>query len=115
MKGDRLKPEQLQNIAETLAKSHHQHLGVTRYPLQPPHAPAAVRLGHTDILSFTNALDAAREQWPGSDLCLIGAHGALGETNVDDPRDTLPPGLMQLLDPDLLIRIPVGDPEDQGD
>ena len=112
-----MKPEELQRIAAALQKSHHQHLGITRRPPKPPHAPPAARLERPDILSFGNALDNARAQWPDSDLCLIGAHGALGQTNIDDPSDTLPPGFLQLLDPDVLlpIPVPVGDPEDQGD
>jgi hypothetical protein len=115
MKGNSMKPEALHKIAEALQKSHHQHLGITPLPPKPPHAPPAAHLERPDILSFTNALDAAREQWPDSDLCLIGAQGALGPTNIDDPTDTLPPGFMQLLDPETLLRIPVGDPEDEGD
>ena len=50
-----------------------------------------------------------------ADLCLIGSHGAIGPTNIDDPTDTLAPGFLQFLDPETLLRIPVGDPEDQGD
>jgi hypothetical protein len=46
---------------------------------------------------------------------LIGADGALAPTNIDDPSDTLPPGFLQFLDPEMLIRIPIGDPEDQDD
>lgn len=107
--------EVLHKIAETLQKSHHQHLGITPQPPKPPHAPAAARLERNDLLSFTNALDNAREQWPGSDLCLIGADGALAPTNIDDPTDTLPPGFLQLLDPEVLMPVPVGDPEDQED
>lgn len=110
-----MKPEALHKIAETLQKSHHQHLGIAPQPPRPAHAPAAARLDRPDIISFTNALDSAREQWPGADLCLIGAHGALAPTNIDDPTDTLPLGFLQLLDPEVLMRIPIGDPEDQGD
>jgi len=110
-----MKPEVLHKIAAALQKSHHQHLGITPAPPKPPHAPAAARLERGDLLSFTNALDNAREQWPDSDLCLIGADGALGPTNIDDPSDTLPPGFLQLLDPEVLMAVPVGDPEDQGD
>ena len=110
-----MKPEALHKIAETLQKSHHQHLGITPRPLKPAHAPTVARLERPDIISFTNALDAASDEWPDSELCLVGAHGALAPTNVDDPTDTLPPGFLQLLDPELLIRIPIGDPEDQGD
>ena len=115
MKGDSMKPEELHKIAAILQKSHHQHLGVTSHPPKPPHAPAARRLERGDLLSFTHALDNARDQWPGSDLCLIGADGALAPTNIDDPSDTLPPGFLQFLDPEMLIRIPIGDPEDQDD
>ncbi|HTW66738.1 MAG TPA: hypothetical protein VME17_19095 [Bryobacteraceae bacterium] len=110
-----MKPEKLHQAAEALQKSHHQHLGITAHPPQPPHAPPAARLDGPDILSFTKALDRAREQWPDSDLCLIGAQGALGETNIDDPTDTMPPGFLQFLDPEVLMRVPVGDPEDEGD
>jgi hypothetical protein len=112
-----MKPEELHKVAEALQKSHHQHLGITRHPPRPPQSPPAVRLERPDILSFTNALDNARSQWPHSDLCLIGAQGALGGTNIDDPSDTLPSGVLQFLDPDLLlpIPVPVGDPEDAGD
>jgi hypothetical protein len=115
MKGNSMKPEALHKIAAALQKSHHQHLGITPHPPKPPHAPAAARLERGDLLSFTNALDNARDQWPGSDLCLIGADGALAGTNVDDPTDTLPPGFLQFLDPEMLMHIPIGDPEDQGD
>jgi hypothetical protein len=110
-----MKPESLQKVAETLRSAHHHHLGITAQPPKPPHAPAAAQLEHHDIQSFTSALDSARAQWPDTDLCLIGAHGALGPTNIDDPADTLPPGFLQFLDPETLLRIPVGDPEDQGD
>jgi hypothetical protein len=115
MKGNSMKPEALHKIAETLQKSHHQHLGITRQPPKPPHAPPASRLERHDLLAFTNALDNARDQWPDSDLCLIGADGALASTNIDDPTDTLPPGFLQFLDPEMLMRIPIGDPEDQED
>ncbi len=110
-----MKPEALQKIAQALQKSHHQHLGITSHPPKPPHAPPARRLERGDLLSFTNALDSARGAWPDSDLCLIGADGALAPTNIDDPSDTLPPGFLQFLDPELLTHIPIGDPEDQGD
>jgi hypothetical protein len=110
-----MKPESLQKIAEALRSSHHHHLGVTFEPPKPAHAPVAARLEHHDIQSFTSAFDNARELWPGSDLCLVAAHGALGSTNIDDPADTLPPGFLQLLDPEVLLRFPVGDLEDQGD
>ena len=110
-----MKPESLLKIAETLRASHHQHLGIAQHPPSPRHAPAAARLERGDIQSFTSALDDAREQWPDADLCLIGADGTLGTTNIDDPFDTLPPGFLQFLDAEPLLRIPVGDPEDQGD
>jgi hypothetical protein len=115
MKENSMKPEALHKIAEILRKSHHQHLGITRQPPKPPHAPPARRLERGDLLSFTNALDSARDQWPDSDLCLIGADGALAPTNIDDPSDTLPPGFLQFLDPEMLMHIPISDPEDQGD
>lgn len=110
-----MKPESLHKLAETLRTSHHHHLGITAYPPNPPNVPAATRLERPDIQSFGNAMDRAREQWPYSDLCLIGSHGAVGSTNMDDPTDTLPPGFLQFLDPETLFLIPVGDPEDQGD
>jgi hypothetical protein len=110
-----MKPDALHKIAEILQKSHHQHLGITAQPPKPPHAPAARRLERPDLLSFTSALDSAREQWPDNDLCLIGADGALAPTNVDDPSDTLSPGFLQFLDPEMLMNIPIGDPEDEDD
>jgi len=110
-----MKPESLQKVAEILRAAHHHHLGITAQPPKPPHAPAAARLEHLDIQSFTSALDNATAQWPDTDLCLIGAHGAIGLTNIDAPTDTLAPGFLQFLDPEVLLRIPVGDPEDQGD
>ncbi len=110
-----MKPDMLHKVAETLRASHHNHLGVTAHPPKPPNAPAAARLERPDIQSFTTAMDRARAEWPGSDLCLIGAHGAVGTTNIDDPSDTLPPGFLQFLDAEPLLRIPVGDPEDAGD
>lgn len=110
-----MKPESLQKVAETLRSSHHHHLGITAQPPKPAHAPSAARLERRDIQSFASALDRAQAQWPGSDLCLIGSHGAIGPTNIDDPSDTLPVGFLQFLDPETLVRIPVGDPEDQGD
>jgi hypothetical protein len=115
MKGTGMKPEALHKIAETIQHSHHQHLGITPRPLKPAHAPTVARLERPDILSFTKALDTARDEWPGHELCLVGAHGALAPTNIDDPTDTLPPGFLQLLDADVLVRIPVGDLEDQDD
>lgn len=110
-----MKPESLHKVAGTLRAAHHQHLGITAQPPSPPHAPAASRLEHKDIQSFTKALDRAKTQWPDSDLCLIGAQGAIGPTNIDDPTDTLPAGFLQFLDPENLLRIPMGDPEDEGD
>lgn len=110
-----MKPEGLQKIAETLRTAHHHHLGITADPPKPPHAPITARLERPDIYSFSSALDNAQAQWPGSGLCLIGAHGALAPTNIDDPTDTLPAGFLQFLDPEVLLRIPVGDPQDQGD
>jgi hypothetical protein len=110
-----MKPESLHKVAGTLRSAHHHHLGITAHPPKPPHAPAAARLERPDIQAFTTAMDRARAAWPASDLCLIGAHGAIGSTNIDDPTDTLPLGFLQFLDPETLLRIPVGDPEDQGD
>lgn len=106
-----MNPESLPKIAEAIRGAHHQHLGICTFPLKPPHAPTAVRLDHRDLISFTDALDRAREQWPDNALSLIGAHGALGATNVDDPNDTLPPGFMRFLDPEILLPFPVDDPE----
>lgn len=110
-----MKPESLRAVAEILQSDHHHHLGITSHPPKPPHAPAAAHLEHRDIQSFTAAMDRAAAQWPGMDLCLVGAHGAIGPTNIDDPTDTLAPGFLQFLDPEMLLRFPVGDPEDQGD
>jgi hypothetical protein len=110
-----MKPESLHKIAGTLRSTHHQHLGITVQPPKPAHAPAAALLERSDIQSFTSALDNATAQWPDTDLCLIGAHGVLAPTNIDDPSDTLPSGFLQFLDPVVLLRIPVGDPQDQGD
>lgn len=110
-----MKPKSLHKVAETLRSTRHHHLGITATPFTPPNAPGAARLEHPDIQSFSSALDRAKAQWPNSELCLIGSHGAVGSTNVDDPTDTLPPGFLQFLDPETLLRIPVGDPADQGD
>lgn len=110
-----MKPESLHKVAEMLRSSQHHHLGITAYPPKPANVPPATRLERADIQSFGSAMDRARAQWPDSDLCLIGSHGAVGPTNIDDPTDTLPPGFLQFLDPETLLRIPVGDPEDQGD
>lgn len=110
-----MKPESVKKLAETLQTAHHHHLGITPYPPMPPHAPIASRLERHDLQSFTGAMDRAKAQWPDTHLCLLGAHGALGSTNIDDPSDTLAPGFLQFLDPEVLLRIPVGDPEDQAD
>lgn len=110
-----MKPESLHKVAETLRSTHHHHLGITAFPPKPPNVPPATRLERPDIQSFSSALDRAKAAWPHSDLCLIGSHGAVGPTNIDDPSDTLPAGFLQFLDPETLLRIPVGDPEDQGD
>jgi hypothetical protein len=110
-----MKPESLHKVAQTLHASHHHYLGVTAHPPTPANAPAAASLERPDIQSFTRAMDRARAQWPHSDLCLVGSHGAVGATNIDDPTDTLPAGFLQFLDPETLLHIPVGDPEDQDD
>lgn len=110
-----MNPELLPLIAETLRNAHHQHLGVTARPPRPANAPSAARLERPDIQAFSAAMDRARAQWPASDLCLVGAYGAVGPANIDDPTDTLPDGFLQFLDPEVLLHIPVGDPEDQGD
>jgi len=110
-----MQPESLQKAAEAVRSAHHSNLGITADPPRPAHAPPAVRLEHNDIQSFTGALDSATEQWPDSDLCLIGAYGALAGTNIDNPSDTLPDGFLRFLDPEVLLRIPVGDPQDEGD
>lgn len=104
-----MKLEALHKIAEAIHKSHHQHLGVTADPPKPPQSPVAVRLDHRDMNSFTNATDRARQQWPDAGLCLIGSHGAVGTTNIDDPDDTLPPGFLQFLDPEVLLALSAGD------
>jgi hypothetical protein len=54
-----MKPESLQQVAQMLRSDHHHHLGITAQPPKPAHAPAAARLEHPDIQSFTNALDRA--------------------------------------------------------
>lgn len=110
-----MNPELLPQIADTLRRAHHPHLGITPRPLRPVNAPPAARLERPDIQAFSRAMDRAQAQWPKSDLCLIGSHGAVGSTNVDDPTDTLPGGFLQFLDPEVLLHIPAGDPEDQGD
>jgi len=104
-------PEALPKIAEAIRSAHHQHLGIAAYPPRPPHGPMAVRLERHDLISFTNALDRAREQWPDTALSLIGAHGAIGTTNIDDSTDTLPPGFLCFLDPEVLLPFPIDDPE----
>jgi hypothetical protein len=62
--------------------------------------------------SFAAALDRARVEWPDTPLALIGAHGAVGATNVEDPSDTLPPGFLQFLDPEVLLSLPVDSADD---
>jgi hypothetical protein len=104
-------PEALPKIAEAIRSAHHQHLGITRDPPRPPHAAMAPRLEHRALTSFTNALDRAREEWPDTALSLIGAHGAVGTTNIDDSADTLPPGFLCFLDPEVLLPFPIDDPE----
>ncbi len=106
-----MKPEALPQIAEAIHGAHHQHLGISRHPPRPVHAPAAARMSHRDLNSFTDALDRAREQWPDSALALVGAHGAVGTTNVDDPNETLPPGFLHFLDAEVLLPFPIDDPE----
>jgi hypothetical protein len=106
-----MQPETLQKVAQAINSSHHQHVGITTHPPKPPHAPAAARLEHKDLSSFGDALDNAREFWPNAPLALIGAHGVLGTTNIDDPTDTLPPGFAQFLDPEILLPFPIDDPE----
>jgi hypothetical protein len=64
-----------------------------------------------DLIAFSSALDNAREQWPDCSLALVGSHGSLGGTNVDDPRDALPAGFLQFLDPDVLLPLPAEEPE----
>ncbi len=110
-----MNPQLLPQVAETLRNAHHHHLGITARPPRPANAPPAVRLERPDIHAFSRAMDRAKAQWPASDLCLIGSYGAVGPTNIDDPTDTLPDGFLQFLDPEVLLHIPVGDPEDQGD
>jgi len=41
----------------------------------------------------------------------IAAHGAVGTTNIDDPAETLPPGFLHFLDPEVLLPFPIDDPE----
>jgi hypothetical protein len=104
-------PDTLPKVAQAIRGAHHQHLGITAHPPRPAHAPTAVRLEHRDLISFTDALDRAREQWPDTALSLIGSHGALGTTNIDDPTETLPPGFLCFLDPEVLLPFPIDDPE----
>jgi len=104
-------PEALPKIAEAIRSAHHQHLGIAAYPPRPTHAPTAVRLERHDLISFTDALDRAREQWPDTALSLIAAHGAIGTTNVDDVIERLPPGFLCFLDPEVLLPFPIDDPE----
>ena len=108
-----MKLEALHKIAEAIHNSHHQHLGVTADPPKPPQSPVAICLEHRDLNSFQSAMERARDQWPNSGLALIGAHGALGTTNIDDPSDTLPAGYLQFLDPDLLLPLSIDDLEAQ--
>ena len=104
-------PDAIPKIAEAIRSAPHQHLGIAVHPPRPPHAPIAACLEHRDLNSFTNALDSAREQWPDTALSLIGAHGALGVTNIDDASDTLPLGFLRFLDPEVLLPFPIDDPE----
>jgi len=106
-----MRPQTLPKIAEAIISAHHQHLGIATHPLRPRHAPIAARLEHRDLKSLTDALDRAREQWPDAALSLIGSHGAIGTTNIDDPTETLPPGVLCFLDPEVLLPFPIDDPE----
>lgn len=96
-------PDTLQKIAQVVHTAPHQHLGITTNPPKPAHSPAVARLERHDLNAFTAALDNAQEQWPNCPLALVGAHGSVGGTNIDDPLDTLPPGFLQFLDPDVLL------------
>ncbi len=98
--------ETLQKVAQTINGAAHQHLGITTNPPKPAHSPAVAHMPRHDLNAFASALDNAREQWPGCPLALVGAHGSLGTTNVDDPADTLPAGFLQFLDPDVLLPLP---------
>ena len=104
-------PETLPKIAQAIRGAHHQHLGISTHPPRPAHAPTAARLEHRDLNSFTDALERAREQWPDTALSLIGSHGAVGTTNINDPSETLPPGFLCFLDPEVLLPFPIDDPE----
>src|ERR1700676_4393882 len=108
---ENMKTEALPKIAEAIVNAHHQHLGIATHPPRPAHAPTAAHLEHRDLNSFTDALDRARDQWPDTPLSLIGAHGAVGTTNIDDPSDTLPSGFLCFLDPEVLLPFPIDDPE----
>jgi hypothetical protein len=104
-------PETLPQIAEAIRGTHHQHLGIAAHPPRPVHAPAAAALERRDLKSFADALERAQELWPETALCLIGSHGAVGTTNIDDPIETLPPGFLCFLDPEVLLPFPIDDPE----
>ena len=103
-------PEILQKIAQVLRNAPHQHLGITSNPARPANSPATVRLERRDLNSFGAAIDRARRAWPQTPLSLVGAHGAVGATNVEEPGDSLPPGFLQFLDPEVLLALPVDDP-----
>jgi hypothetical protein len=105
-------PEILRQIAHALRGAPHQHLGITTNPPKPANSPSTLRLGRRDLNGFVAALDRARGEWPDTPLCLVGAHGAVGATNVEDPSDALPPGFLQFLDPELLVSLPADEPAD---
>jgi hypothetical protein len=104
-------PDTLRKIALALRGAPHQHLGITTNPPKPANSPSVLRLGRRDLNSFAAALDRARTEWPDTPLVLVGAHGAVGATNVEDPSDTLPPGFLQFLDPEMLLPLPVDEPD----
>jgi hypothetical protein len=110
LKGNSMDPELLHKIAQVLRSAPHQHLGITSNPPRPANSPSTVRLERRDLNSFASALDRARMEWPDTPLTLVGAHGAVGATNIDDPSDALPPGFLQFLDPEMLVSLPVDDP-----
>ncbi len=99
-------PETLKKIAQAISSATHPHLGITANQPKPLHSPAVAHLARPDLNAFSAALDNAREQCPDCPLALVGAHGSLGGANVDDPTDTLPPGFLQFLDPDVLVPLP---------
>jgi len=107
-------PEILHKIAHVLRNAPHQHLGITTNPPLPANSPSTLRLGRRDLNSFAAALDRARLEWPDTPLTLVGAHGAVGATNVEDPSDSLPPGFLQFLDPEMLLSLPSDDPDAAG-